>query len=659
MHLASASFRSYPAGVITPAAGLVDLSSALSVLKVVLGFGLVIFIHEFGHFIVARRSGVLVEKFSIGFDFFGARLATWQRGDTTYVLGAFPLGGYVKMLGQHDLPSEDGAALDPRSFQAKSVGARTAIISAGVIANFLSAFVLCYIALLLGHHAAPASVGSVGYGALEAGLRPGDELLSVDDRSVASWNELMMIYVTQEPGAPLPVRVKRGVREFDLELKVHRNPEHPFNSPDFSSPLLARVGAVSAGTAADEGGVEPGDWLLAVDGHPVTNWGEFQRLIRHRPDRKVRLTVGRGEQPDMEQIELEVHPASRAAEGIPRYSLGWEPDNPPTIGFIEPGMSAFEAGLKAGDRVLSLGGIAVESWYGLWRAANWDLPHGEPLELVAIREGKEVEVSVTLGQRPNWSIATLGVPELGIAGRRPEKLEVGSLAADGPGARAGLMEGDVVLSARGSVHMEGPESVPEPYEMVGPGFQELLALMGALAEPKMILEVLRDDRKHVFTLELSEVEDPQQMGFLGVSPLVVETLFKMGPVEALLPAVVAPFRLLEDLINGLGAMFQRRASARLISGPVGILQATYSYAEKSTGDLLNFLALLSVNLAVVNFLPIPITDGGHFVFLMYEKAKGQRMDQELEARFQWAGLVFILLIFLFATFNDVGRIFGF
>ena len=106
-------------------------------------------------------------------------------------------------------------------------------------------------------------------------------------------------------------------------------------------------------------------------------------------------------------------------------------------------------------------------------------------------------------------------------------------------------------------------------------------------------------------------------------------------------------------------MFQRRASARLISGPVGILQATYSYAEKSTGDLLNFLALLSVNLAVVNFLPIPITDGGHFVFLMYEKAKGRRMDQELEARFQWAGLVFILLIFLFATFNDVGRIFGF
>ena len=92
----------------------------------------------------------------------------------------------------------------------------------------------------------------------------------------------------------------------------------------------------------------------------------------------------------------------------------------------------------------------------------------------------------------------------------------------------------------------------------------------------------------------------------------VDTLFFGGGTPSVLP-----LPLLSDLLDGLRAMFQRRASARLISGPVGILQATYSYAEKSTGDLLNFLALLSVNLAVVNFLPIPITDGGHFVFLMY------------------------------------------
>tara|TARA_Y100001968_G_scaffold331861_1_gene388014 strand:- start:455 stop:2392 length:1938 start_codon:yes stop_codon:yes gene_type:complete len=645
--------------VFSPASSLLDLSSALAVFKVVLGFGLVIFIHEFGHFIVARNRGVLVEKFSIGFDFFGARLATWKRGETTYVLGAFPLGGYVKMLGQHDLPGEEDEELDPRSFQAKSVGARTAIISAGVIANFLSAFVLCYIALLLGHHGAPAEVGSVGYGALEAGLRPGDELLAVDGRSVESWNELMMIYVTLEPGAKLPVRIQRGGQEIELDLTVNRDPEHPFNSPDFSSPLEPRVGGVGAGSAADQAGVLPGDWLLAVDGRAVTSWSEFQRLIQRRPSQSVRLKIGRGEVGELTEIELEIKPSSRDAAGVPRYELGWQPDHPPVLGFLSPDLAAARAGMRIGDRVLSLGGVAVDSWYGLWRLATWDLPHEQPLELLAQRGEQQLSFEVVLGQRPEWSLGPMGLPELGIAGSRPAVLKVGRIEPDGSAAAAGLQPGDVVLAARGEVRLAGPEAPAEPYEMIAPDFTDLLGLVGALASPKLSLDVEGSAGRRTLQLVLTESADPQQMGFLGVSPLLRETLFKQGPLEALVPACIAPFRLLTDLVNGLRAMFQRRASARLISGPVGILQATYSYAEKSTGDLLNFLALLSVNLAVVNFLPIPITDGGHFVFLMYEKAKGRRMDQELEARFQWAGLVFILMIFLFATFNDVGRIFGF
>ena len=160
-------------------AGLPDLSSALSIVKVVLGFGAVIFIHEFGHFLLARRNGVFVEKFAIGFDFFGAKLATWHRGGTEYVVGAFPVGGYVKMKGQHDMPGdEEEANLDQDSFQKKTVWQRTQIISAGVVANFLSAFVFCYLALVFGYHAFPPEVGQVSFEELEAGLEPGDQIVS-------------------------------------------------------------------------------------------------------------------------------------------------------------------------------------------------------------------------------------------------------------------------------------------------------------------------------------------------------------------------------------------------------------------------------------------------------------------------------------------------
>jgi len=637
---------------------MLQLDTVFAILKVALGFGLVIFIHEFGHFIVARRNGVFVEKFAIGFDFFGAKLATWHRGGTEYVVGAFPVGGYVKMLGQHELPQDEESAqsLDPRSFQAKTVWQRTCIISAGVVANFLSAFALCYIALLLGHNQAPSQVGTVGYEALDAGLRPGDLVTEVAGKSISSWDELIMTYATQEPGSLVPLVYERAGDRRAVSVRVHRDPSLPINTPDFSAAVDLRVGSIGAGLPADLAGLELGDQLLAVDGFPVTSWGEFQRLIQRRPDRDLVLTVGRQDGDRLQKLDLSAHPEARDADLVSPYLLGMEPDHPPEVAFVAAGSPAAVAGMQAGDRVVALGGEPVTSWYALWRRATWDVAEGQPLELQVRRDRVDLVFSVTPGPRPDWSVGGVGLAELGITGKPPKHLVLGSLTPGGPAERAGLKAGDRVTSLRGSIEQPGGDEI---YTAVDPSWKHLVSVLGLLAEPRIELAVLRGEQKHDITLELEAASDIPQMGFLGVGPVRREFLVQLGPIEAMAPAVVAPFRLLTDLIAGIRAMFQRRASTKLLAGPVGILQATYSYAEKSTGDLLNFLALLSVNLAVVNFLPIPITDGGHFVFLMYEKLKGRRMDQELEARFQWAGLVFILLVFLFATFNDVGRLLGF
>ena len=140
----------------------------------IFGFGLVIFIHEFGHFLFAKLHGVKVEKFAIGFDFGGHKFFSWHSGGTEYVIGAYPIGGYVKMLGHNEVSSEFEESLEPDSFQSKSVSARVQIISAGVLFNFLSAFLLCYLALVLGYHRYPPLVGGVEYTALQAGMLPGD-----------------------------------------------------------------------------------------------------------------------------------------------------------------------------------------------------------------------------------------------------------------------------------------------------------------------------------------------------------------------------------------------------------------------------------------------------------------------------------------------------
>ena len=631
------------------------------IIKMIVGFGLVIFLHELGHYLMARKNGVLVEKFAIGFDWPFA-LFRWRRGDTEYVIGALPMGGYVKMLGQHDMPSEhgDNARLDPDSFQAKSVWQRTQIISAGVIANFLSAFVLCYLAFVIGHHASPPGVGAVGYDSLNAGLRPGDLITSVAGARIANWDDLFVTYATLEPGAQVEIVVERDGAQRVVQAEVSRDPDEPFNRPDFGRPVIPRVSRVMVDSAADQAGIEPGDWLLAVDGNSVTSWSGFSDMIRRRGGRDIAVRVRRQVGGKDTILELAAHPESKTPDQIPGYGLGFGPSAPPVVAFVAPEGPAHPAGLVPGDLVTAVNGAPVATWYALWKAVSWDAPEGAPVTLGVVRDGAPRTVTVTPVEAADWAVGTHALSSLGFAGAPPPHLVVGVVDPAGPAAASGLQSGDVIRGFVANVVGDDDWSVPDP------NWDTLLYALNSLASPDgaatvspVVLEVERSGKRHTLELAPAVVASTERIGYLGVGPMIREDLVRLGWVGAVMPALRKPFQILDQFVAGLRAMFMQRMSARMVSGPVGILRATYVFAEKSTGDLLLFLALLSVNLAVVNFLPIPITDGGHFMFLMYEKFKGRKMDDEMQARFQWAGLVFILMIFLFATFNDVGMIFDF
>ncbi len=635
------------------------LDQIFAITKVVLGFGLVIFIHELGHYLMARRNGVFVEKFAIGFDFFGAKLFTWYRGDTEYVIGAFPLGGYVKMKGQHDLPEDGYVNADDDSYQSKSVWARTQIISAGVIANFLSAFVLCWLAFVIGYHATPSAVGSLSFEALDAGLRPGDVITAVDGSPVKTWDDLVLRYATEEGGSQVPFTVERDGQPKRLMLTIDREPSMPINFPDFQRPVELRVGSLEVGSPADRAGLKAGDRLLGIDGVPARTWAEFSTLIQRRPGQEITVQIER----DGERKELTATTDERSPDLVPEVALPFVPKHPPSIDLVEAGSPAEHAGLQVGDVVIAVGGRPVATWYDLWREGTYGTAEGSAVALTVARGEDVLDVTVTPGPIPDWGLPTTALPALGIAGKQPDRLEVGAL---GPGAPEGLAVGDVIVGAKAEIELgDDPESgktLTDEWKIERPPKHWMLLMMASQIVPDAPLEltVERDGKRHTLqSVPVAGAGEPVTIGFLGIAPWRTEVLVRKGPIEALGPTLKAPFRILQDFVDGIRAMAMQRASARMLAGPIGILQATYIYAEKSLGDLCNFLALLSVNLAIVNFLPIPITDGGHFVFLMYEKLKGRRMDEELEAKFQWAGLVFILMVFLFATFNDVGRIFGF
>ena len=233
----------------------------IAALEVAVGLGFVIFVHELGHFAVAKICGVKVEKFFIGFDIAGMRLCSFRWGETLYGIGILPLGGYVKMLGQEDNPAQlrkemerarqeaadgpqaAGAApsantgdvssaearlFDPRSYLAKGVPQRMAIISAGVIMNMIFALVFAVVAFLIGVKQTPTVVGNVvaGGAAWQAGVQSGDKILDVAGRKVHQWRQMTDEIHNADFAQGIPLLVQRpGVKD-PLVIKV--KPEQLF-----------------------------------------------------------------------------------------------------------------------------------------------------------------------------------------------------------------------------------------------------------------------------------------------------------------------------------------------------------------------------------------------------------------------------------------------
>ncbi|MBN2397446.1 MAG: RIP metalloprotease RseP [Deltaproteobacteria bacterium] len=188
----------------------------ISVVAVIILLGVLIFVHELGHFLVAKWSGVGVLKFSLGF---GPRLLGRKVGETEYILSAIPLGGYVKMLGEsedeEDLPPED----EKRSFLKQGVFKRIAIVTAGPLFNFLFAVLAFALVYAIGVPVSTSMIGAVQEGspAFGAGMRSGDVIVAINDREISRWSELARA-VDESEGEKLKMRVSRGEKVFDVRV---------------------------------------------------------------------------------------------------------------------------------------------------------------------------------------------------------------------------------------------------------------------------------------------------------------------------------------------------------------------------------------------------------------------------------------------------------
>lgn len=288
-----------------------------SLLGFVLAVGVLVAVHEWGHYWVAKRLGVKVLRFSIGF---GRPLRSWRRGETEYVFAALPLGGYVKMLDGREGPVDPVEA--HRAFDRQPVGRRAAIVAAGPAANLVFA-VLAYMAMYM--------VGVQGLApiletpradtpAALAGVRAQDEVLAVNERPVRTFEALRIAVMEQAAeDESISLRVRQQDDERVLEL-----PGAPYGLFEGLEDPLQRLGLrpwepvapvvvrrVEAGSAADRAGLRVGDVVINVAGEPLARAQELVQEIRNHPGERVTMVVRR----DGQAHELSLTPAAREHEG--------------------------------------------------------------------------------------------------------------------------------------------------------------------------------------------------------------------------------------------------------------------------------------------------------------------------------------------------------
>lgn len=266
-----------------------------------------VFVHEMGHFLLARRNGVRVEVFSIGF---GPEVFGWtDRTGTRWKFSWIPLGGYVKMFGDTDVASAgeaDTTAMtdDERAvaFQSKGLGQRTAIVFAGPAINYVFAVVIWAVLFAAaGESFTPAVVSYVepGSAAAEAGLQTGDRIIDVDGRGIDRFEDVQQT-VRMDPGVPIDIVVLRDGRKVTLratptptEIRDRFGNTHRVGVLGVRHYIEPVIGTVQRGSAAEAAGLKPGDVILRAGTKNISHFGELSEIVRDRPGEPLTLVVRR------------------------------------------------------------------------------------------------------------------------------------------------------------------------------------------------------------------------------------------------------------------------------------------------------------------------------------------------------------------------------
>ncbi|ATB27324.1 RIP metalloprotease RseP [Melittangium boletus] len=532
--------------------------------------GVLVTVHELGHFLVAKACGVKVLRFSVGF---GPKLFGFTKGETEYQVALLPLGGYVKMAG--DSPHEE---LEPgdaeRGFLNAPPWKRALIVAAGPGASLLFP-VLIYFFVFVGAREATST----------------------------------------------------------------------------------KVGFVDPAMPAAAAGIRAGDRITAVEGEPVRTFEDMREAFIGRFDRPIPVTLEREGKSQTVHVTPRRIVESSPVDSVERGLIGVQPIRRPAVVGVPPGSPAAQAGLRSFDRVLSVNGVSILDEAALHAEA---VKHEGVLELT-VQRALPVEVGAVTGHVP--SVVTVKVPKqpgadgFAALGAEPSDMYVAAVFPDSAAQKAGLQAGDRLVSFNG-----------EPLR----SFNVLAGELSTLKDKPFSLtwRSAGDGQEHTQTLAQSVRTSKDEIGTelsrleLGLRPWIPSVAelspedtvtVNVGVGEAMRDAVVVVPRIVGQMVKVIGGLITGNVSPKTLGGPVMMYQLASKSAEQGRDSFLHLMAIISINLGVMNLLPIPILDGFQLLSAFWEGIRRRPIPVRVREMANVVGLILLMALMGMAFFNDITR----
>jgi RIP metalloprotease RseP len=636
--------------------------------------GVLIFFHELGHFIVAKLSGVRVLTFSLGF---GPRLIGFTRGDTEYKISAIPLGGYVRMYGDdptEELPEEE----KKYSFLHQPVWRKSAIAAAGPIANFILPVVVLW-AVIIGPEKVPSSVVGTVFPeepAAAAGLRPGDKILTVDGHTVSTFDDLVD-QIKPRPDQRITLEVEREGEKAPISLVVQTKGE---KSADLlskgevhgkigiaSAVQKARIAVTDPQSPAARAGLKTFDEIVEVDGVEVKSMAHLEEILAFAGDKTLQIKAVYTPPPKRPLTPDEKKKLKEEGKSAKEIQALQERAKPEEARMISLGPALARGGEKdeASNKEVD---AAANGADGESDGAPNDTPaapkiaeagaapsgHGVADELLRYGVTADELAKADLKKRLEATRALVAVADAELEKMRGIAYVGGTLVdvlPESPAATLALASGHRVVGLDGrnirnwTQFQAGLDKNPD-------GIHVAAVLHGGKSQMVAFRQKVVESRGRN-----RGMPDQRVFGHFYESAYATGALLTrdVGATEALKRAFVRTGALIGITIKGLKMLITREVPVSGLGGPLMIFDLAGQASEHGLGTFISLLALISVNLGILNLLPIPVLDGGHLLMFSIEAIRRRPLD--LKTRMTATRIGFGLLMVLMATaiINDFLR----